>query len=121
MALLEVRDLVKHFPIAGTKKLVQAVNGVSFDVEAGETVALVGESGSGKTTIGRCVLGLIRRRRARSCSRASPWAADARSARPRCAAGSSSSSRSRPSSLDPRYRHRSDHRRAAGRFWGVAG
>lgn len=60
MALLEVRDLVQHFPIAGTKKLVQAVNGVSFDVEAGETVALVGESGSGKTTIGRCVLGLIR-------------------------------------------------------------
>jgi oligopeptide/dipeptide ABC transporter ATP-binding protein len=59
MPLLEVEDLVKHFPIAGTRKVVQAVNGVSFSVEAGETLALVGESGSGKTTIGRCVLGLI--------------------------------------------------------------
>ena len=61
-------------------------------------LALVGESGSGKTTIGRCVLGLIRADGGHDmCSRASPWAADARSARPRCAAGSSSSSRSRPS------------------------
>ena len=60
MALLEVQDLVQHFPIVGTRKVVQAVNGVSLKVEAGETLALVGESGSGKTTIGRCVLGLIR-------------------------------------------------------------
>lgn len=60
MPLLEVEDLVQHFPIAGSRKVVQAVNGVSFDLEAGETLALVGESGSGKTTIGRCVLGLIR-------------------------------------------------------------
>jgi oligopeptide/dipeptide ABC transporter ATP-binding protein len=58
-ALLEVENLVKHFPIPGTKALVQAVNGVSFRVDRGETLGLVGESGSGKTTVGRCILGLI--------------------------------------------------------------
>jgi oligopeptide/dipeptide ABC transporter ATP-binding protein len=60
VSLLEVDELVQHFPIAGSKSLVRAVNGVSFSLEKGETLALVGESGSGKTTIGRCVLGLIR-------------------------------------------------------------
>ena len=59
MKLLSVDNLVQHFPIAGSKALVRAVNGVSFELEKGETLALVGESGSGKTTIGRCVLGLI--------------------------------------------------------------
>ncbi|HEY1745747.1 MAG TPA: ABC transporter ATP-binding protein [Xanthobacteraceae bacterium] len=58
-ALLEVRDLVKLFPIAGSGKVVQAVNGVDFTISQGETLALVGESGSGKTTIGRAVVGLI--------------------------------------------------------------
>lgn len=56
--LLEVDDLVKHFPAAGGA-VVRAVNGVSFRLDPGETLALVGESGSGKTTIGRCVLGLL--------------------------------------------------------------
>lgn len=56
--LLEVDDLTKNFPAAGGA-LVRAVNGVSFRLEPGETLALVGESGSGKTTIGRCVLGLL--------------------------------------------------------------
>ncbi|MGE3306856.1 MAG: oligopeptide/dipeptide ABC transporter ATP-binding protein [Rhizobiaceae bacterium] len=59
MSLLEIQDLVQHFPIAGSKSGVRAVNGVSFTLDKGETLALVGESGSGKTTIGRCVLGLI--------------------------------------------------------------
>jgi oligopeptide/dipeptide ABC transporter ATP-binding protein len=56
--LLDVRSLTKHFPIAGSRKLVQAVNGISFTLAPGETLGLVGESGSGKTTVGRCILGL---------------------------------------------------------------
>ena len=58
--VLAVDGLVKHFPIAGSRSVVQAVNGVSFTVARGETLSLVGESGSGKTTVGRCVLGLIK-------------------------------------------------------------
>jgi len=63
--LLRVRDLVKHFPV--TKGIlfrhqvgtVKAVDGVSFSVDRGETVALVGESGCGKSTTARAVLRLI--------------------------------------------------------------
>jgi peptide/nickel transport system ATP-binding protein len=55
--LLEVRDLVKHYRTA--RHTVYAVNGVSFTIEPGRTLALVGESGSGKTTIGRCIAGLV--------------------------------------------------------------
>ena len=58
-ALLSVNDLVKHFPVRGSKDVVQAVADVSFDISPGETLALVGESGSGKTTIGRCILRLV--------------------------------------------------------------
>lgn len=58
-SLLEVRNLVKHFPIKGSNAVVQAVNGVSFEVGAGQTLGLIGESGSGKTTVGRCLLKLI--------------------------------------------------------------
>jgi oligopeptide/dipeptide ABC transporter ATP-binding protein len=58
-ALLEVRNLVKLFPVSGSRKVVQAVNGVDFAINRGETLALVGESGSGKTTVGRAVVGLI--------------------------------------------------------------
>lgn len=57
--LLDVQNLVKHFPISGSRKTVQALNGVSFTIERGQTLSLVGESGSGKTTVGRCVMGLI--------------------------------------------------------------
>ena len=62
--LVEVRDLVKHFPVRGgvlqrTVAVVQAVDGVSFDVRRGETLGLVGESGCGKTTVGRLLLRLI--------------------------------------------------------------
>ena len=62
--LVEVRDLVKHFPVRGgilqrTLGMVQAVDGVSFDIRRGETLGLVGESGCGKTTVGRLLLRLI--------------------------------------------------------------
>ncbi len=64
MPLIEVRDLYKYFPIhAGLFSRhvadVKAVDGVSFTVEAGETLGLVGESGSGKTTIGRMLMHLL--------------------------------------------------------------
>ncbi|GGB09265.1 ABC transporter ATP-binding protein [Allosediminivita pacifica] len=59
MTLLSVQDLVKHFPVSGSSKLVKALNGVTFEIERGETFSLVGESGSGKTTVGRAVVGLI--------------------------------------------------------------
>jgi peptide/nickel transport system ATP-binding protein len=65
-ALLEVEDLTKHFPVkAGvlvehTVSHVKAVDGVSFDIEEGETLGLVGESGSGKSTTGYCVLQLLK-------------------------------------------------------------
>ena len=57
--LVEVRALVKHFPLEGSDKVVQAVEGVSFAIRPGESLGLVGESGSGKTTVGRCLLRLI--------------------------------------------------------------
>jgi oligopeptide transport system ATP-binding protein len=63
-SLVSVRDLKVWFPVQRgvlrrTVAHVRAVDGVSFDVESGQTVALVGESGSGKTTVGRAMLRLI--------------------------------------------------------------
>ncbi|PZF86689.1 ABC transporter ATP-binding protein [Jiangella anatolica] len=59
--LLRVEGLVKHFPIRGgvlqrRRGTVHAVEGVSFTVAAGETLALVGESGCGKSTVGRTIM-----------------------------------------------------------------
>jgi peptide/nickel transport system ATP-binding protein len=64
--LLVVEDLRKHFDVrsAGasflstTKATVKAVDGISFSIDAGETLGLVGESGCGKTTVGRTILKL---------------------------------------------------------------
>ena len=57
-AILQVRDLHKIFPVEGGRRLM-AVDGVTLDVAAGETLALVGESGSGKSTVARCIVRLI--------------------------------------------------------------
>ncbi|MBI3515574.1 MAG: ATP-binding cassette domain-containing protein, partial [Proteobacteria bacterium] len=59
--VLEVVDLKKHFPIRkgflrSIVGQVKAVDGVSFHIRKGETLALVGESGCGKTTVSRCIL-----------------------------------------------------------------
>jgi peptide/nickel transport system ATP-binding protein len=62
--LLQVNDLKKHFPVRGglfsrKSSFVHAVDGVSFEVERGETLSLVGESGCGKSTVGRAILRLF--------------------------------------------------------------
>jgi peptide/nickel transport system ATP-binding protein len=74
-AILEIRDVDKHFDISGSiidqikfadgkfkrkRTVVKAVNNVTLDVQAGETLSVVGESGCGKSTLARTVLGLYR-------------------------------------------------------------
>ena len=63
MSLLKVNDLKVHYPIRGGffRKVVdhvRAVDGISFELQPGETYGLVGESGCGKTTSGRAIIGL---------------------------------------------------------------
>jgi oligopeptide/dipeptide ABC transporter ATP-binding protein len=58
--LLTVRDLKLYFPTLDQGATVKAVDGVSFDVFAGETFGIIGESGSGKTTLGRALVSLLK-------------------------------------------------------------
>ena len=64
-ALVEVRDLVKHFPISRGILIkrnigaVKAVDGVSFDIDSGETLGIVGETGCGKSTTARLLMRLL--------------------------------------------------------------
>jgi len=57
--LLAAEGLVKHFPAGRGRGVVRAVDGVSFAIDAGETLALVGESGCGKSTTGRLLIRLL--------------------------------------------------------------
>ena len=56
--LVKIKNLIKHFPVENSDDVVRAVDDVSFDIMAGETLGLVGESGCGKSTVGRCILRL---------------------------------------------------------------
>jgi oligopeptide/dipeptide ABC transporter ATP-binding protein len=56
--MLEATDLVKRFPVRGSAAVVQALNGVSLTLDAGETLGIVGESGCGKSTLAKVLVRL---------------------------------------------------------------
>lgn len=63
--IMEIRDVVKHFKLpggwlSGDRRVVHALDGINLDIYQGEVLGIVGESGCGKTTLGRCILQLIR-------------------------------------------------------------
>src|SRR5262245_19924357 len=65
MKILEVQNLRVSFPITGgvfARKVaeVKAVDGVSFELEKGETLGIVGESGCGKSTVGRAIVNILK-------------------------------------------------------------
>jgi oligopeptide transport system ATP-binding protein len=64
--LLRIEGLTKHFPQARNRPPIRAVDGVSFSIGAGETLALVGETGCGKSTIARTLVRLIEPTRGRA-------------------------------------------------------
>lgn len=61
MAMLEVKDLQVYYG------MIQAIKGISFEVNQGEVIALIGANGAGKTTTAHTVTGLISRRADRCC------------------------------------------------------